>query len=193
MLASYLLVAVLSLAMAYLSSILFLQTTLPDYMRENQIAASAQTHDYFQKYYQTHDGRVGADQVDINQIPRETTSREDLNLKLALVDTTGTVLFSENEAFLGYVVAEIEIRIQRKINRMAVGISNQGPGIPEEKLETIFKRYYRIPSVEKGTAEGLGLGLAISKRIVDGHGGTLYAQNSREGGAKFVLELPYPA
>ncbi|NLC30114.1 MAG: HAMP domain-containing protein, partial [Chloroflexi bacterium] len=87
----------------------------------------------------------------------------------------------------------IEIRIQRKINRMAVVISNQGPGIPEEKLETIFKRYYRIPSVEKGTAEGLGLGLAISKRIVDGHGGTLYAQNSREGGAEFVLELPYPA
>lgn len=76
---------------------------------------------------------------------------------------------------------------------MAVVISNQGPGIPEEKLETIFKRYYRIPSVEKGTAEGLGLGLAISKRIVDGHGGTLYAQNSREGGAEFVLELPYPA
>ncbi|NLC30400.1 MAG: hypothetical protein GX773_08065, partial [Chloroflexi bacterium] len=60
MLASYLLVAVLSLAMAYLSSILFLQTTLPDYMRENQIAASAQTHDYFQKYYQTHGGWVGA-------------------------------------------------------------------------------------------------------------------------------------
>ena len=111
MLASYLLVAVLSLAMAYLSSILFLQTTLPDYMRENQIAASAQTHDYFQKYYQTHDGWVGADQVDINQIPRETTSREDLNLKLALVDTTGTVLFSENEAFLGYVVAETTLEI----------------------------------------------------------------------------------
>lgn len=111
MLASYLLVAVLSLAMAYLSSILFLQTTLPDYMRENQIAASAQTHDYFQKYYQTHDGWVGADQVDINQIPRETTSREDLNLELALVDPNGTVLFSENEAFLGYVVAETTLEI----------------------------------------------------------------------------------
>ncbi len=89
------------------------------------------------------------------------------------------------------VNGEIQLKILRKINRVGILIADQGPGIPEKKLETIFNRYYRVRPAGQGTPEGLGLGLTISRRIVHAHGGTLYAQNIPGKGAEFVLELPY--
>ncbi len=86
----------------------------------------------------------------------------------------------------------VELRLQRMINRIVVILRDQGPGIPEDKLETIFKRYYRIKQAGENSPEGLGLGLTISKHITEAHGGKLFAQNNKEGGAEFVLELPYP-
>ncbi len=86
---------------------------------------------------------------------------------------------------------EIRMKILRMINRMEIIVADQGPGIPENKLETIFNRYYRIKSAGEGAPEGLGLGLTISRRIVEAHGGKLYARNSPGRGAEFVLELPY--
>lgn len=87
----------------------------------------------------------------------------------------------------------IELRLQRMINRIVVVLRDQGPGIPEDKLETIFKRYYRIKQAGENSPEGLGLGLTISKHITEAHGGKLFARNNKEGGAEFVLELPYPS
>ncbi|HEX2581138.1 MAG TPA: stimulus-sensing domain-containing protein [Dongiaceae bacterium] len=74
-------------------------------------------------------------------------------------------------------------------------IEDQGPGIPPGKLEKIFERFYsERPEGEKfGTHSGLGL--SISRQIVEAHGGKLYAENilnaqGRIAGARFVLELP---
>ena len=89
------------------------------------------------------------------------------------------------------VGGEIRIKILRMINRMEIIVADQGPGIPENKLETIFNRYYRVKYAGEGVPEGLGLGLTISKRIVEAHGGKLYARNIPGKGAEFLLELPY--
>ena len=67
----------------------------------------------------------------------------------------------------------------------------KGPGIPENKLDTIFNRYNRLKLAEEGVPEGLWLGFTISKRNVEAHGGKLYARNIPGKGAEFVLELPY--
>lgn len=85
----------------------------------------------------------------------------------------------------------IEVRIRRRNDRIVLTIRDHGPGIPEDKLETIFKRYYRMRPVKEGEPEGLGLGLTISKRIVESHGGDVYARNCEDGGAEFVIELPF--
>jgi len=76
-----------------------------------------------------------------------------------------------------------------------VAIENDGPGIPPGKEEAIFERFYtERPESEKfGTHSGLGL--SISKQIVEAHGGTLHAENrlAADGavaGAKFVVRLP---
>ncbi len=84
----------------------------------------------------------------------------------------------------------IEVQLRKKADLIVITIKDQGPGIPVEKLESIFQRYYRIIQAESGKPESLGLGLAISKRIVNLHRGNLFAQNSEDGGAIFVIELP---
>jgi two-component system sensor histidine kinase ChvG len=78
-----------------------------------------------------------------------------------------------------------------------VTVSDNGPGVPPENLETIFERFYT--SRPKGTAFGgnSGLGLSIARQIAAAHGGALIAQN-RTGprgeiqGALFILTLPEP-
>jgi two-component system sensor histidine kinase ChvG len=78
---------------------------------------------------------------------------------------------------------------------VVVAIEDEGPGIPESKLEAIFNRFYtERPSGEKfGTHSGLGL--SISKQIVEAHRGLVRAENRRDSagqvcGARFVVRLP---
>jgi two-component system sensor histidine kinase ChvG len=76
-----------------------------------------------------------------------------------------------------------------------VEIEDDGPGIPENKLEAIFDRFYtERPQGEKfGTHSGLGL--AISKQIIEAHRGTIRAENRRDAagrvsGARFIVSIP---
>lgn len=73
---------------------------------------------------------------------------------------------------------------------IVISVEDDGPGIPENKLEAIFDRFYsERPAAEKfGTHSGLGL--SISKQIVGAHGGTIVAENRSEGGARFTVRLP---
>jgi two-component system, NtrC family, sensor kinase len=69
---------------------------------------------------------------------------------------------------------------------LVIRISDTGPGIPPEHLEKIFDPFYTTKEVGYGT----GLGLAVSSRIVQEHGGQLEAANHPAGGAVFLLRLP---
>jgi two-component system, OmpR family, sensor histidine kinase ChvG len=89
----------------------------------------------------------------------------------------------------------IRLSAQRQGGDVVVAISDQGPGIPEGKLEAVFQRFYtERPAGEKfGTHSGLGL--SISKQVVDAHGGSIQAENRRDEsgricGACFVVRLP---
>ncbi|TGX43472.1 PAS domain S-box protein [Sphingomonas naasensis] len=65
-------------------------------------------------------------------------------------------------------------------------VSDSGPGIPPHVLEQLFSRF----TTTKGNGGGMGIGLSISKRIIEAHGGTLSAENRPEGGASFRFTLP---
>lgn len=89
----------------------------------------------------------------------------------------------------------ITVRLDRQGPRVRVAVEDRGPGIPPGKEQAIFDRFYtERPEGEKfGTHSGLGL--SISKQIVDAHQGTIHAENmsdaaGRIAGARFVVQLP---
>jgi len=88
----------------------------------------------------------------------------------------------------------ITVTAERRDNQIVVTVEDEGPGIPEGKLKAIFDRFYsERPRSEKfGTHSGLGL--SISKQIVDAHQGTIEAENRYESmrivGARFIVSLP---
>ncbi len=89
----------------------------------------------------------------------------------------------------------IRIAAARRGDRIEVVVEDEGPGLPEGKLEAIFERFYsERPAGEKfGTHSGLGL--SISKQIVEAHRGTITAENrsAADGtilGARFIVSLP---
>jgi len=75
-----------------------------------------------------------------------------------------------------------------------VTVEDDGPGIPEENLESIFERFYTTerPSADLGAQFGnnSGLGLSIARQVTQSVGGRVFAQNRNEGGARLVVDLP---
>ncbi len=73
---------------------------------------------------------------------------------------------------------------------ISLAVRDSGPGIPARDLPHIFQRLYRAERSRARTTGGSGIGLAIVKQIVLGHGGTVEASNADGGGALFVVRLP---
>ena len=74
-------------------------------------------------------------------------------------------------------------------DHIAIDVSDEGPGVPEEDLSRIFERFYRVDKSRARDPGGTGLGLAIVKHLVELHGGRVRVENRPEGGAKFTIEL----
>jgi two-component system sensor kinase FixL len=71
-------------------------------------------------------------------------------------------------------------------NMIEIKVSDNGPGIPPNLLKELFSRF----TSTKKPGAGMGIGLSISKRIIEAHGGTLTAENKPQGGAMFRFTLP---
>lgn len=85
----------------------------------------------------------------------------------------------------------IELGCARAANTVEMTVTDDGPGIPEADLERIFDRFYRPQGPRPSTdASGAGLGLAIARRLIEQHGGTLTAENVAPHGARFRIVLP---
>ena len=66
--------------------------------------------------------------------------------------------------------------------------SDNGPGLPPGREDTLFEKFTR--GEEESAVNGVGLGLAIVRAIVEAHKGTVKAENRPEGGARFIITLP---
>ena len=71
-----------------------------------------------------------------------------------------------------------------------ITVEDDGPGIPEDNLDSIFERFYTERPEGEAFGRHSGLGLSISRSIVEAHGGTIRAENRPEGGARFIVRLP---
>jgi two-component system sensor histidine kinase ChvG len=90
---------------------------------------------------------------------------------------------------------EVRVSLWRGAREVLIAVEDDGPGVPDENLETIFQRFYT--SRPKGAAFGSnsGLGLSIARQIVTAYRGRIWAENRKDGsghtqGARFVVSLP---
>jgi signal transduction histidine kinase len=74
--------------------------------------------------------------------------------------------------------------------RVAIEVTDEGPGIPEEEANRVFERFYRADPARASADGGAGLGLAIARWIVDLHGGEIRAERRRPHGCRMVVVLP---
>ncbi|MEO0391990.1 MAG: stimulus-sensing domain-containing protein [Pseudomonadota bacterium] len=86
------------------------------------------------------------------------------------------------------------LKAQRQGQRVLISVEDEGPGIPEGKLEAIFDRFYSERPRDEKFGTHSGLGLSISKQIIEAINGRIYAENryqhNRVIGARFVIDLP---
>ncbi len=75
-------------------------------------------------------------------------------------------------------------------NAYVIAIEDRGPGVPEEMLERIFEPFVRVDEARATQSGGFGLGLAIARRAVLAHGGSIGAHNRPEGGLAVTIRLP---
>jgi two-component system phosphate regulon sensor histidine kinase PhoR len=86
----------------------------------------------------------------------------------------------------------ITIRVQEKANHLLVEVMDTGIGIPPGDKSRLFEDFFRASNVE---TKGTGLGLSISRRIVEAHGGRIWAESpcpETNTGSKFSFILPKP-
>jgi signal transduction histidine kinase len=69
-------------------------------------------------------------------------------------------------------------------------VTDEGPGIPEDRRPLLFEKYAQIHSHTQGKVKGTGLGLAASRMIVELHGGEIGYRPGEKGGSVFFFRLP---
>lgn len=84
----------------------------------------------------------------------------------------------------------IRIRACRNEGFVRISITDNGSGIDEKDLPYVFDRFYRADASRNSSKGGSGLGLAIAKKIIEDHGGEIWAQSGEDGGTAIVFTLP---
>ena len=87
----------------------------------------------------------------------------------------------------------VEVSLDCEGERSEITIRDHGPGVPEEQLETLFEPFSRVADARERSSGGAGLGLAIARRAIEVHDGTVVARSHPEGGLEVSIHLPIGA
>lgn len=88
--------------------------------------------------------------------------------------------------------SSIRIRVQKLYSFVEIEIEDEGIGVPKEEQTLIFKRFYRGKAEPVKKEDGWGIGLYLSRKILEDEGGSLFMRQGRERGSIFVVHLPFP-
>jgi signal transduction histidine kinase len=84
----------------------------------------------------------------------------------------------------------VQVQVNRRNDTAIIQVHNEGRAIPQEQQANIFEPFYRTPDAQSSSKKGWGLGLAISREIVERHGGRIWVESTEEHGTTFFVELP---
>lgn len=157
--------------------------------------------------YNIHEILIEWEKIDLNymllQMKEEFYPVLAVNQNELILDIEGEITVTADREKLGRVLGNIlknavaysypstAINISAKQNAMEteIKISNRGKTIPEQKLNHIFEKFFRLDSARSTNSGGAGLGLAIAREIVQAHGGTIEADSEKEI-TTFTIRIP---
>ncbi|HSQ88039.1 ATP-binding protein [Romboutsia sp.] len=85
---------------------------------------------------------------------------------------------------------DVHINVGIKQNSIVISVKDEGVGIPEEDIDRIFERFYRVDKARSRDVGGTGLGLAITKHIIKYLGGSINVKSELEKGSEFIVTIP---
>jgi two-component system osmolarity sensor histidine kinase EnvZ len=84
----------------------------------------------------------------------------------------------------------IAVALESNNKKLEISVDDDGPGIPKDKREDVFKAFYRIDESRNKETGGVGLGLSIARDIIVSHGGKIELQDSELGGLRVLISIP---
>ena len=157
---------------------------------------------------QDDDPMVGAKVLDLNEVITEAIEATKLNAekhKIIVEFESGPVIevlgdrsqlvgalsnLVENAINYSPDETKVSISLRRRDDLVEIAIKDQGIGIPENELQRIFERFYRVDPARSRETGGTGLGLSIVKHIVANHGGDVLVWSAKGEGSTFTVRLP---
>ncbi|RII27703.1 MAG: hypothetical protein CXR31_05585 [Geobacter sp.] len=84
----------------------------------------------------------------------------------------------------------IVLGAQQEANNVTMWVKDDGIGIPQDLLDKIFDRFYRVDNTDSRTTSGTGLGLSLAKEIVSAQGGSIWIESTLGKGSTVYITLP---
>ena len=111
---------------------------------------------------------------------------------LASPDEIHQVIYNLTENGVKYTGSggAVQVSLRREGEWVELSVADNGPGIPEEDLDRIFERFYRVDKGRSRELGGTGLGLSIVKHIVGLYGGDVSVASEPQVGTTFTVRLP---
>ena len=83
----------------------------------------------------------------------------------------------------------VTVKLEEGVEEAVLSVSDEGIGVPKDVVRHLFQPFYRVQQVETRQIEGLGLGLALTKAIVEAHGGRIWAESEPGKGSVFSFSM----
>jgi two-component system, OmpR family, phosphate regulon sensor histidine kinase PhoR len=130
--------------------------------------------------------RLDTDRTVITSIPPNLVISSD---RPKLAQALGNLL--DNAAKFSPLGTAIDVNTEVKDDEVVLSVRDRGPGISPEHWSRVFERFYKVDRARPREAGGFGLGLAITKHLVQVLGGRIWTETAREGGQVFYIALPH--
>jgi two-component system phosphate regulon sensor histidine kinase PhoR len=130
--------------------------------------------------------RLGPDRTVNTSIPPDLLVSTD---RPKLAQALGNLL--DNAAKFSPPGTAIDVEAEVRSDDVVLSVRDRGPGISPEHWSRVFERFYKVDRARPREAGGFGLGLAITKHLVQVLGGRIWTETAREGGQVFYIALPH--
>jgi signal transduction histidine kinase len=125
--------------------------------------------------------------IKINWVPPVEKMQAEIDSKKIAIVLQNLI---DNAIKYGNPNSAIDINLKKINSLIRITVQNEGIGIPKEDSDDIFQRFFRAKNAVRKETEGMGIGLFISKNIIEDHCGRIWFDSTKDGTTTFNVEIP---